>query len=265
MPESPAKFDRLPVLDELHEDLERAFAEHGRRPEAHAPRSGRWSPRSFPRGPVALAAIGLAIAAPAVMAGVTWVPQLGRSDDNVPSASAAPVSSEVLDEFALLRREQTSRDRAVAEPLLRQLDASVDEVKTTGIRAIDDNHALVPMGRLQGLPAEQLCLVGDGGIGCNPAREAVTRGVGISRVEDGTTRVIGIVPDEVRRVRFVAEDLDPVEAEVVGNAFSLTVQAVEEGRTPPPLPDGTRPQQMPPLPVRGTLVWLDADGKIVGP
>jgi hypothetical protein len=131
---------------------------------------------------------------------------------------------------------------------------------------VDDDHALIPMGRLQGLPrAEQLCLVGDDGVGCNPASDAATRGVGASAVEGRPTHVIGIVPDEVQRVRFVTEGVDPVTAEVAGTVFSLSVPAVEEGRTPPPLPDGTRPQQMPPLPVSGAIVWLDADGEIVGP
>jgi len=261
-----------PALDQFRAELLDA-AQH-RRPQPasqhlHPTRARR--PRRARRG-LAIALAALVVAVPALAVTRPWSPVLGRPDvdGRSPSASSAPVISDARKVLAILRRPQTAHDREVARPLLRMLSPQTDQVQTSSIRALAPGVALIPIGALRLSPGhperDQLCVVSKAMIGCNPASLASTQGVGYRLGGPAGTRLIGVVPDWVARVRFTPKGGAPAEVSVASNFYRISVPQFQRGwRVPPPPGSGRRPSRLPPQPANGVVQWLDVHGAAVGP
>jgi hypothetical protein len=104
-------------------------------------------------------------------------------------------------------------------------------------------------------------------IGCSPASLVSTQGVGLLSASSTHTKLAGIVPDGVTKVRFTPDTGTPVEANVASNFFSLSVPETTPSRTvkAPDAYTGAPEIPGPPMPIPGTLQWLDGNGRIIGP
>jgi hypothetical protein len=217
----------------------------------------------------------LAIAAPAVAVVRPWEPTLGRPgvDDGSATTSSAAAPLSARDVMAVLRRAQTADDRAKAAPLLRTVDAQFTGVQTNSIRALRDGWALVTTASVAAGPGrsldDALCITDGEGIACGSASAVRDRGVSMIAASATATTVVGLVPDEVARVRFTPSQGRASTVEASSNFFSLSVPQTkprdmiaapkDESWTGPTMIEG------PPMPVAGTLEWLAADGRVVGP
>jgi hypothetical protein len=221
---------------------------------------------------VSLAA--LAVAAPALAITQPWNPMLSRPGiDNPVKTDASPVTAAAREALAVLRRPQTPEDRAKTAPLLTAVGAGnqVEGVQTAFIRLLTDGVALVPAKSVRSGPFatsdDQLCLTDGGSVTCGPASSVRTTGITGVEASRTTTSYKGLVPDGVARVRFTANTGTAAEVAVTSNFYSLSVPEV----APPRMidaPEGFNgPSRIPgpPTPVGGTIEWLDANGRVVGP
>jgi hypothetical protein len=211
-------------------------------------RFARVPTRRRSRAPAIGLLVILAVAAPAVAVVQPWNPTLGPSKfggDVVIDRS--PVDRSATEVLAILRRPQTAHDREVATPLLRYAGGTIDNVQVDSIRALSEHYALIPHASVRRSGA-MLCVVGGGGAVCSPADGVAEHGV----ISISDTRVVGVVPDGVARVRFTPDGGKPVRASVRGNFFALRIP-------------GHRPTNVITPPRGGRLEWLDADGEVVGP
>jgi hypothetical protein len=202
----------------------------------------------------------------------TWTPTLGRPKlDITASIDHTPVAQPVVDALGVLRRPQSDRDRELAGPKLSHAGNGVDGIQVDGVRALDENYALVPVMTFASDPGvgAGICLMGGGGSVCAPIDSVPKHGVtSISGGKTGT-RYVGIVPDGIFRVRFIPERGPPIEAPVIQNFYELRYDATApttriappKGYNGPVGDDGKI--DGPPMPARGTLEWLDASGSIV--
>jgi hypothetical protein len=234
----------------------------------------RRTPRTVARRRAALIALAvLVLAAPALALTRPWDPVLGRPDidGGTPSTSAAPLVVSVRDSLAVLRREQTEQDRRLAEPLLRALNPRTEGVQLEGVRALRDGYALIPVKRVEIAPNrhidDAICLSDGASLGCHPAQSVPETGVVMLSTTETQTRIWGVVPDGVARVRFEPEGHAPVETTVEANFFGLSVDALEPARRVPAPPGYPGPSMIPgpPTPVSGVVRWLDEHGRVVGP
>lgn len=236
----------------------------------HTPH-GRLAARLGRRGLI-LAGTSLVVIAPASVAIVqTWQPELTRPGIDQPvKTDDSPVDSDATSNIAVLRRDQTAADRTATAPLLKALGAGnqVDGVQVGAIRSVAPGWALVPVKSVRTSPTattpDQLCLTNGTMIACSKASSVATTGLTmISSSSDGT-RLTGIVPDGVERVRFTpAERGTLAEAPVGSNFFQIRVP---QTRAPNPvqMPDGrgvTRGH----LPADGVVTWLHSDGTQIAP
>ena len=221
---------------------------------------------------LAVAIASLLIAAPAVAVVGPWHPSLGRSGVDDPVAvDESPVPPAALQAFAVLRREQTAADRERTAPLLRAVGAGnqVDRVQTSGIRAVGDGWALVPARSMQTGPSmkadeDVLCLTDGTTIGCAPTASVVERGLEVvSASAAAGTQIVGLVPDGIEAVRFTPSSGRAVESQARSNLFSLSAAELAPPRriNAPPGYNGPSVIDGPPLPVAGTVQWLDGGGK----
>ena len=220
------------------------------------------------------AVAALVIAAPAAALVSPWNPTVGRPgiDEPIVPPSSAPVATDAKAALAILRREQTTADREAAAPLLRALGHPVGGVQLDGVRALGAGWILAPaevvdVGREPS--TNQLCMTNGEGIACGNAADADTRGVGMSAANDRVTRVTGVVPDRVARVRFVTTNGTVAEVDARNNFYVLTVDETMPTRMirGPKDPKYTGPEMLPspPTPIGGTVQWLDAAGRVIGP
>lgn len=233
------------------------------------------------RGPLA-GVLALLVAAPALAITQPWSPTLGRPGIDPPvTTDGSPVLAQAREVLAVLRRPQTAEEREQAAPLLRGIvGGQVQGVQTDAIRALRDGWALVPARRVRNGPSstapDQLCVTDGTTIGCGAARTVRTLGVGGVGASSTATTFNGLVPDGVARVRFTAAGgretggSDPPvsrEAAVASNFYVLVVPQVAPPRTidAPEGWEGPSRIPAPPTPVRGTITWLDAEGRVVGP
>jgi hypothetical protein len=257
----------IDALEDLAIQL-RAAAARERRPKRLS-----WGPR---RGVVVSLAV-LAVAAPALAVTQPWSPMLSRpGTDNPVKTDASPVTASAREALAVLRRPQTPEDRAKTAPLLKAVGAGnqVDGVQTASIRLLTDGVALVPAKTVRTGPFatsdDELCLTNGTSVTCGPASSVRTTGITSVEASRTTTSYTGLVPDGVARVRFTANTGTAAEAAVTSNFYSLSVPEVAPPRMidAPDAPDGSNgPSRIPgpPTPVGGTIEWLDANGRIVGP
>jgi hypothetical protein len=215
----------------------------------------------------------LAVAAPAVAVTRPWEPLLGRPavDGGAPRASRAPVTAIARDSLSVLRRPQTEADRRLAQPLLRALNPRTEGVQVAGIRALRSGYALIPVKSVEIAPGRRiedaLCLSDGASLGCHPAKRVPDTGIGMLSATKTQTRLWGVVPDGVARVRFEPVGHPPVETGVESNFFALRVNALAPARRVP-APEGyPGPATIPgpPTPVEAVIRWLDDAGRIVGP
>jgi hypothetical protein len=233
---------------------------HARR---HLPRfAGGWPTRR-----VAVALVALLVAAPAVAATQAWRPLLGDGSARAPKATDAPAAASQRALLSVLRRPQRAADRgAQTTYALKFLGSSVANVRTTEIRLLHvepDGRGivLIPVGRYglapAGLPAamrrhwhrpagrDGLCLFAadqdhgkpaGGGFGCYGTRQLLdgqaTAGLG--------HRVYGLVPDGVDRIAVTLAGRATLMVNVAQNFF---IYGGSLGR--------------------GTIRWLDHDGKVL--
>jgi hypothetical protein len=258
--------------DRLNIDALEDLAIQFRRAAARERRAKRrsWGPR---RGVVVTLA-ALAVAAPALAITQPWNPVLSRPgiDDPV-NTDPSPVSVSAREALAVLRRPQTAEDRAKAAPLLRTVGAGnqVEGVQTGSIRLLADGVALVPAKAVRNGPSttskDQLCLTDGKSITCGSASSVGASGITGIAASRTTTRYTGLVPDGVARVRFTPRTGTAAEVAVTSNFYSLSVpQTAPPGMIDAPEGfDGPSRIPGPPMPVPGTIEWLDADGHVVGP
>lgn len=216
----------------------------------------------------------LAVAVPAVAVIAPWRPTLERTGVDQPVAvDSSPVAGSASGVLAVLRRPQTDRDRTLTAPLLTTVGAGnqIDDVQTDGVRSVASGWALVPAGSVVTGPAhttsDMICLTDGGGIGCSPASSVGTQGITVLSASKSRTDLAGIVPDGVSGIRFTPEDGPPVRVDVTTNFYSLSVPATGHAGTikaPSGYP-GPAAIPGPPMPMRGTVEWLDSGGHVVGP
>lgn len=234
------------------------------------------SPRGRLRGRRGLLALfgALLIAAPAAALVGPWDPTVGRPgiDQPMVAPSSAPYSSDAVVSFAVLRREQTHRDREVAEPLLRALGHPVGGVQLDGVRALPDGWILAPASIVdtgRRASTNQLCITNGTAIACSDARRADDVGVSVTAANAHQTTIAGLVPDRVARVRFMTTNATRITADARNNFYSLAVNETMPTRMIPAPKDRhyTGPDRIPspPTPIGGALTWLDADGRVIGP
>jgi hypothetical protein len=239
------------------------------------PRGGRIT-RLLGRRSTAIAAV-VAIIAPGAALAITqpWNPDLSRPGvDRKVSTDATSVSDAARGAFAVLRREQSASDRSGATPLIKAIGMGnqLYRVQLKGIRMVASGWALVPAKAAQTAPGgvtaqDQLCLTNGEKVGCANAQTAKANGVGLLTASKAATRLTGLVPDGVARVRFTPDSGSPVEVAVTGGFYQLTVPSVRSlpAIKAPPGSDGRSTIPGPPAPASGTLTWLDTSGKAVGP
>lgn len=247
--------------------------------DAAASRTERSRPWVQGRRRVALIVFGtLAVAAPAAAVVAPWDPDLERAGVDRPvQTDDAPVARAAADSLAALRREQTADDRRAAAPLIKAIGMGnqVDRVQTAGIRAVAAGWALVPANAVttgvDKSSSEQLCLTNGGTVGCSAAGDFAKNGIGILSAGPSETSLAGLVPDNVATVRFTSSTGTVVEAPTSNNFFKLSVPetAPSGSVTAPPGYEGPRdgPNTIPgpPMPISGTVQWLDKSGSSVGP
>ncbi len=259
------------LLGRLGEQLQLAEQRHyGPAVMPSAPRRRRPTRR---RGLLIVLA-ALVVATPAIAVVNPWNPTVGRPGINEPTIppSSAPVSSTAKAALAILRREQTATDRAVAAPLLEALGYPVGGVQLNAVRALSKRWILAPAELLdtgRGTASDQLCMTNGEAIACAKAANVDKSGVGVLAANADTTVLAGLVPDRVATVRFVTSNGTPVKVNAQSNFYSLSVDETMPRRMiPAPKAstyNGPAVIPSPPTPIGGTLDWLDADGRIIGP
>lgn len=250
-------------LDRLGDDLRAAVVARQQRGPVRKRRLRR-------SGLVAL--VGLAVAAPALAVVQPWNPTLGRPgiDESVSTADQ-PVIPTAEKRFAILRRTQTATDRQEAAPLLGTVAKEVSGVQTDSIRSLTPGWALVPVTAYRTAPdrseSDGLCITNGEAIACGSAAAASENGVSMTSAGSEGTRFTSLVPDGVARVRFTPDGGDPVEAVVSSNFVTIRVPDVQpEHLIPAPKGyDGPSMIPGPPLPVAGTVEWIDENGRVLGP
>lgn len=224
------------------------------------------------RRALALGAVAaLAVAGPAAAIVAPWQPSLSRAGLDEPVAtSSAPLDADVSRWLAVLRRPQTAQDRVASAPLLQVVGAGdlADGVQTAGIRALGGGWALVPVTSVKAPAGDGpgLCLANGEQLACGQA-EMVNR-IGMSGASASRTHTehFGLVPDGVRRVRFIPAGGDPVSVAVDSNFFLLRVAGSSSAGSVTPPAGYTGPAiAPPPMPVAGRIEWLDQAGAVVGP
>jgi hypothetical protein len=259
-------------LDRLGDQLRVAHAAQSVKPKRRPgmlARAGLW-PRLGRRGVLASLTV-LALAAPALAVVQPWSPILSRPGVDGPVASdSSPVVTTARGALAVLRREQTSADRTLAEPRVKAIGMGnqVDGVQTASIRALVDGWVLVPAKKVTTGPgqtdSDELCITNGQTVGCSTSSSFVENGVGVLSASKTDTSIAGLVPDDVARVRFTPDTGTPVTVDVESNFYSLSVPETAPS-APVKAPDGSTMIPGPPMPVAGTLDWLDINGHIVGP
>jgi hypothetical protein len=248
-------------------------------------RSSRGRPASRSRGLAAswprlgrrglVVSLGVfAIAGPALAVVQPWSPVLSREGIDGPvSTDSTPVVAEARDALAVLRRPQSDEDRKTAGPLVAAVGMGnqIDGVQTDSIRALAAGWALVPAKRVKTGPAEtsddELCITDGQAIGCSPASAVREHGVGVRLATTTHTSLSGVVPDAVARVRFIPAEGTATEVPAESNFYSLSVPKTAPS---PPVSapagyDGPSVIPGPPMPVGGTIQWLDRQGRVIGP
>lgn len=262
-------------LDRFGDELSTAQARATQVQQADESRSVRSTLRK--RRKIVLWALGasLAVAAPALAITTPWRPSLERSGIDQPvSASNSAVSDSVRERFGVLRRAQTDADRERTTSVLHAIGAGnqVDDVQTNGIRSVASGWALVPAKSLQTAPGHRssedvLCLTDGETVGCAPTSSAATNGVGMLSASSTETSIAGLVPDGVSAARFIPLGGKAITAAVASNFFSLHASQIAPASTikAPPGYQGRSEIPGPPMPVEGTMQWLDDGGNVIGP
>jgi hypothetical protein len=259
--------------DRLNIDALEDLATQFRHAAARERRRKRWY-LGGPRRGVVVGLAALAVAAPALAITQPWNPELSRPgiDDSVKTDSS-PVSASAREALEVLRRPQTPEDRAKTAPLLTTVGAGnqVDGVQTASIRLLADGMALVPAKTVGTGPSttskDQLCLTDGKSITCGSANSVGTSGITGIAASRTRTRYTGLVPDGVARVRFTPRTGGVAEVAVSSNFYSLSVPQTAPPRMidAPEGFDGPSRIPGPPMPVAGTIEWLDENGHVVGP
>ncbi len=221
-------------------------------------------------GLIALA--GLAVAGPALAVVQPWNPTLGRPGIDEPvSTSGEPVVADAKTDFAILRRTQTATDRQEAAPLLTAVAQEVSGVQTDSIRSLGRGWALVPVTSLRTgvdrAESDALCITDGETIACGPAATASKNGIAMTSAAPSGTRFSSLVPDGVARVRFTPDGGTPVEVDATSNFVTLSVPDLQPAHLirAPEGYDGPSMIPGPPIPVDGTVEWIDQNGRVVGP
>lgn len=227
-------------------------------------------PRPGPRrrwrrlGLIGIAAF--ACAAPAVAAVQPW-----QSAQETPPATASGDPGAVArDALSVIGRPQTDADRAFAPALTKGANAQLQDPDMGSLRAVGGGAAVIAAklsDPVRGI-TEQVCLIVGDLTGCASAGSFPATGLQVRSANgDGVTRVVGLVPDGVAKVRFVPTDGPAVTAPVTNNHYSLKVVNEQPALTPTSVssPVAGAPTTPPPTPVTGTAEWLDRSGAVVGP
>ena len=227
--------------------------------------------RTLRRSAVA-AFVVLGVAAPALAAVQPWSPLLGRPDlDGPVTTDSTRVADAAVEALAVLRRPQTTEDRTVAATKLRAIGNQIDDVQTAAIRALRNGWILVPANTVKTGPnqasSDQLCITNGGVVACAAAASAGQTGVALISASMTETKLVGLVPDSVARIRFTRADGRSVERDVGSNFYDLAVPEVAPAASikAPPGYDGPSTIPAPPRPIAGTVSWLDSDGQVIGP
>jgi hypothetical protein len=171
----------------------------------------------------------------------------------------------------VLRRPQTAEDQAVAATKLRAIVNQIDDVQTAAIRALRNGWILVPANTVKTGPdhasGDQLCITNGGVVACAAAASAGETGVALVSASATETRLVGLVPDGVVRVRFTRANGSSVESDVGSNFYDLAVPEVAPATSvkAPEGYDGPSTIPGPPRPIAGTLTWLNDSGQAIGP
>lgn len=262
------------VLDRFGEQLRLAEQRHYGQRAATTPaaRTRRWS-LTRRRG-LLLGLTALIVSAPAAALVSPWNPTVGRPGIDEPTVppSSAPYASTATVSLGILRRAQTATDRAVATPVLRALGHPLGGVQLDGVRALPDGWVLAPADVIdtgREPSTNQLCITNGAAIGCENAADVEKVGVSVLAANASRTKITGVVPDRVERVRFVTTHGTATQVDVRNNFYTLAVAETQPARMipAPKSPTYTGPDQIPspPTPIAGTLEWLDDTGHVIGP
>lgn len=256
-------------LDRFGDQLRNAETP-ARLPETQRPASHERSRRLRRSGLAALVVLG--VAAPALAVVQPWNPVTGRPDIDGPVATdSTPVADAAVDVLAVLRRPQTAEDQAAASTKLRAIGNQINDVQTAGIRALHNGWILVPANTVKTGAAEassgQLCITNGGVVACAPAASVDGTGVALVSANATETRLVGLVPDGVVRVRFTRADGGSVESDVGSNFYDLSVPEVAPAASvkAPAGYDGPSTIPAPPRPIAGTVSWLSSNDQLIGP
>lgn len=226
-------------------------------------------PRPGPRRRRRLALAGIAAfvcATPAVAAVQPWQSAV----DTPPATAGGDPRAVARDALSVVERPQTDADRAFAPALTKGANAQLQDPDLDSLRAVGDGAAVITAklsDPVRGV-TEQVCLIVGDLTGCAAAGSFPATGLQVRSANgDGVTRVVGLVPDGVVKVRFVPIDGPAVTASVANNHYSLKIAKTQ----PTPAPTNVRspvagaPTTPPPTPVGGTAEWLNQSGAVVGP
>jgi hypothetical protein len=236
--------------------------------ERRARPARRWWRRPIRIGALgcgAVLATGSALAATDV-----WNPVLGRPElhDTPASVSDSPVPPSTVATLGVLRRPQTSADRAPAAlALLRHAGVESAGVRPASVRLItlsDGRRVVIYSQQKTVNPStgatemtEPVCVLFPGGGTCATLDTIGARGM----LMTAGPRILGVVPDGVATVVLEYPGGDTRNATVSDNIYTLDDAPLVARNSPPgsglpPMTVGERPS---------SIHWLNEHGTIVGP
>lgn len=225
-----------------------------------------------------------------------WSPVMGDDNRGRPTANDSPLPPELLERYAVLRREQTEADRGPgSRDALRWQSRGV--IQTNAVRRLGTGYektaiVLIPLARKHGAPGDPtttrtLCLWQQdpkeaGGMACSPVDRAIREGVMMYSAEppklskaDRRRVAAAFRAAQRRQSRDGRGKFVRLPMRLVAGGKAHIVGLVPDGVAQVRIGEGTHAVTVPvknnvyladrPEQYLQPLVWLDGGGKAVGP